>query len=106
MRSKAFKLMQSYPSDRALSMVANGETSSHMRIKSGVPQGAIWSPLLFDLFIRNVPHRAREVLCFFYANDLTLQKDVGREEGAAQRAAEELNDDLQRLYEFSKEWLN
>ena len=32
-------------------------------------------------------------------------KDVGREEGAAQRAAEELNDDLQRLYEFGKEWL-
>ena len=38
-------------------------------------------------------------------HDLTLQKDVDREEGAAQRAAEELNDDLQCLYEFGKEWL-
>ena len=105
-RSKAFKLMQSYLSDRALFVVANGDSSSHMRsIKSGVPQGAIWSPLLFDLFIRNVPQRVREALCLFYADDLTLQKDVDREEGAAQRAAEELNDDLQRLYEFGKEWL-
>ena len=69
------------------------------------PQGAIWSPLLFDLFIRNVPQRVREALCLFYADDLTLQKDVDREEGAAQRAAEELNDDLQRLYEFGKELL-
>ena len=104
-RSKAFKLMQSYLSDRALFVVANGDSSSHMSIKSGVPQGAIWSPLLFDLFIRNVPQRVREALCLFYADDLTLQKDVDREEGAAQRAAEELNDDLQRLYEFGKEWL-
>ena len=76
-----------------------------MSIKSGVPQGAIWSPLLFDLFIRNVPQRVRKALCLFYADDLTLQKDVDREEGEAQRAAEELNEDLQRLYEFGKEWL-
>ena len=66
---------------------------------------AIWSPLLFDLFIRNVPQRVREALCLFYADDLTLQKDVDREDGAAQRAVEELKDDLQRLYEFGKEWL-
>ena len=54
-RSKSFKLMQSYLSDRALFVVANGDSSSHMSIMSGVTQGAIWSPLLFDLFIRNVP---------------------------------------------------
>ncbi|CAM9791021.1 unnamed protein product, partial [Heterosigma akashiwo] len=95
-RSKAFKLMQSYLSDRALFVVANGDSSSYTSIKSGVPQGAIWSPLLFDLFIRNVLQRVRKALCLFYADDLTLQKD---------RAAEELNDDLQRLNEFGKEWL-
>ena len=37
-RSKAFKLMQSYLSDRALFVVANGDSSS-MSIKSGVLQG-------------------------------------------------------------------
>ena len=75
-RSKAFKqLMQSYLSDRALFVVANGDSSSHMSIKSsGVPQGAIWSPLLFYLFIRNVPQRVREALCLFYPADLTLQR--------------------------------
>ncbi|CAN0013297.1 unnamed protein product, partial [Heterosigma akashiwo] len=68
-RSKAFKLMQSYLSDRALFVVANDDRSSHMSIKSGVPQGAIWSPLLFDLFIRNVSQRVREASCLFYADD-------------------------------------
>ena len=41
-------------------------------------------------------------MCLFYADDLTLQKDVDREEGAAQRATEELNDDLQRLYNLAR----
>ena len=61
-RSKAFKLMQSYVSERALFVVANGDSSSHISIKSGVLQRAIWSPLLFELFIRNVPQRVREKL--------------------------------------------
>ncbi|CAM9625752.1 unnamed protein product, partial [Heterosigma akashiwo] len=68
-RSKAFKLMQSYLSDRALFVVANGDSSSHRSIKYGVPQGGIWLPLLFDLFIRNVPQRVRETLSLFYADD-------------------------------------
>eukprot|EP00639_Heterosigma_akashiwo_P018202 CAMPEP_0206395626 /NCGR_PEP_ID=MMETSP0294-20121207/22227_1 /ASSEMBLY_ACC=CAM_ASM_000327 /TAXON_ID=39354 /ORGANISM="Heterosigma akashiwo, Strain CCMP2393" /LENGTH=98 /DNA_ID=CAMNT_0053850053 /DNA_START=602 /DNA_END=895 /DNA_ORIENTATION=- len=76
-----------------------------MSIESGVPQGTIWSSLLFDLVIRNVPQRVREALCLFYADDLILQKHLDREEGAAQWEAEELNSDLQRLYEFGKEWL-
>ena len=54
-RAKAYKLFESYLSDRALFVASNGEISEHVRIKSGVPQGAIWSPLLFDLFVRNVP---------------------------------------------------
>ncbi|CAM9850271.1 unnamed protein product, partial [Heterosigma akashiwo] len=71
-RSKAFKLMQSYLSDRALFVVANGDSSSHMSIKSGVPQGAIWSPLLFDLFIRNVPTASQGGSMPLLADDLTL----------------------------------
>ena len=47
-RSKAFKLMQSYPlSDRALFVVANGDSSSHMSIKSWGAAGGhlVASPL-------------------------------------------------------------
>ncbi|CAM9980610.1 unnamed protein product, partial [Heterosigma akashiwo] len=62
-RSKAYQLFESYLSDRALFVVANGQISERVSIKSGVPQGAIWSPLLFDLFVRNVPQHVREALC-------------------------------------------
>jgi hypothetical protein len=104
-RSKAYQLFESYLSDRALFVVANGQISERVSIKSGVPQGAIWSPLLFDLFVRNVPQRVREALCLFYADDLTLLKVIDRNNEAAQDAQLELNQDLERLFRFGKEWL-
>jgi hypothetical protein len=107
-RAKAYKLFESYLSDRALFVASNGEISEHVGIKSGVPQGAIWSPLLFDLFVRNVPQRVRAALrkaCHFYADDLTLVKEVEREERAARLARRELDTDLHQLYLFGKEWL-
>ena len=79
-----------------------------MGIKSGVPQGTVWSPVLFHLFVRNVPQRVRAALrkaCQFYADDLTLVKEVEREKRAARLARRELHTDLHQVYLFSKEWL-
>ena len=106
--ANAAKLFESYLSDRVLFVASNGEISEHVGIKSGVPQGAIWSPLLFDLFVRNVPKRVRAALlkaCHFYANNLTLVKEVERVERAVRLARRELDTDLYQLYLFGKEWL-
>ena len=74
-----------------------------MKIVLGVPQGAIWSPILFDLFVRNVPLRVKNALSLFYADDLTLIKRVGRNQRL--QAAKEIEEDLERLNQFGKEWL-
>jgi len=47
----------------------------------------------------------REVLCLFYTDDLTLLKVIDRNNEAAQDAQLELNQDLERLFRFGKEWL-
>ena len=78
-RAKAYKLFESYLYDRTLFDAAYSEISEQVGIKSGVPQGTIWSPLLFDLFVRNVPQHVRAALrkaCHFYADDLTLVKEL------------------------------
>ena len=93
MRAKAYKLFESYLSNRALFVASSGEISEHFGIKSGVPQGAIWS-LLFDLCVRNVPQRVRAALrkaWHFYPDDLTLVKEVERDERAARLARRELD---------------
>ena len=102
--AKAYKLFESYLSDRALFVTSNnGEISEHVGIKSGVPQGAIRPPLLFDLFVRDVPQRVRAALrkeCHLCADDITLVKEVERNERAARLARRELDTDLHQLYLF------
>ncbi|CAM9999384.1 unnamed protein product, partial [Heterosigma akashiwo] len=98
----------SYLSERALVAAFNGEVSEHVGIKSGVPQGAIWPPLLFDLYVMNVPQRVRAAqrkACHSYTDDLTLVKEAEREEQVARLAWRELDTDLHQLYLFGKEWL-
>ena len=48
---KAFALFQSYLSNRYLYVVANAKESSHYPIQAGVPQDAIWFPILFNLYV-------------------------------------------------------
>ena len=51
MRRKALKLLHSYLKNRFIQVVVGGEKSTPQEIFSGVPQGAIWSPKLWDLDI-------------------------------------------------------
>ena len=58
--------------------------------------------------MRNVPQRVRAALrkaCHFYADDLTLVKEVEREKRAARLAQRELDTDLHQLRLFGKERL-
>ena len=102
-RSTAYKLFESYLSERSLIVVANEKRSEEKEIGSGVPQGAIWSPLLFNIFVREVPLRVRNALSIFNADDLTLVRTM--EDGNRIKIKQELEEDLQRLVEFGNEWL-
>ena len=53
-------------------VVTNGERSECCQIHSGVPQGGIWSPFLFDLFVRKLPQQVQHAAMLCYADDTTL----------------------------------
>lgn len=65
-------LMESYLSDRKQYVEINGEMSTQENILTGVPQGSILGPLLFIIYIADMPE-ASDIFNFtMYADDTTL----------------------------------
>jgi len=53
--SSYFNLLKSYLNKRQLETKINGETSSRFHIHSGVPKGSILGPLLFVIYMSDLP---------------------------------------------------
>jgi len=67
-------LFTSYLSDRCQYVFLNGRQSSIGKIKAGVPQGSILGPLLFSVYINDLPLHIsdKNVRCTLFADDSTL----------------------------------
>ena len=68
----AYKLNKSYLENRKQFDEFNKECSEMKSIKNGVPQGSILGPLLFLIFINDIPNASNIFNFLVYADDTTL----------------------------------
>ena len=96
--SNLLLLLKNYLSNRKQRVVLNGATSSWKPIKSGVPQGSVLGPLLFFIFINDLPDN---LIC-----NPKLFADVSLNAVMYDKKActKHLKDDLNTLYEWSATW--
>lgn len=69
---KSLNWFSSYLINRTQRVSVNNVLSEHRYISYGVPQGSILGPLLFIMFINDLPLYANDVMTDMYADDTTL----------------------------------
>ena len=87
------KWFESYLTNREQVCLENGHTSLPKKIRCGVPQGSILGPLLFLLYVNDMPDHSKKTTPYLYADDTQISSSSYDLETLAQN----LNDDLNNI---------
>ena len=92
-------LLENYLSNRQQKVVLNGSSSKYFPLESGVPQGSVLGPLLFQIYINDLEHGIlSKIKCL--ADDTMLYSIVND----PSNTAEELNHDLNVIKNWAYQW--
>ena len=96
--NKTLAWVADFLSDRKQTVVVNSAESKEAAVTSGIPQGSILGPVLFVLYINDLPLSVKnEVRLFADDTKIFTRSEV---EGAT----ESLQEDLTKLQEWSSKW--
>jgi hypothetical protein len=88
----------SFLKHRQQRVLVEGVTSESVHVDSGVPQGTVMGPLLFLLYINDLPKCVKSSVRLF-ADDCLLYRPIHGEEDQVS-----LQKDLQKLSEWAETW--
>ena len=102
-------LIKDFLSNRKHRINVNGSYSSKSSVKSGIPQGSILGPLLFSIFINDLPDSIKNH-CMMFADDTkifgnpgsSLQLDINRADEWAQKWKMKFNVNKCKVLHFNK----
>ena len=97
-RGCALEWFRSYLSDRKQYVSVNGSNSNLLYITCGVPQGSVLGPLLFLIYINDLPNASKKLAFYLFADDTNIyyeSKDLSN-----------LNKVLNKELRLVKKWLD
>ena len=98
-------LIQSFLANRHLKVVLDGQQSSCYSINAGVPQGSVLGPILFLIFINDLPDDLLSQIAI-YADDTTVYDCRGSTDAFSMlEQAGSLELDLGDIVEWGEKWL-
>ena len=71
-RGCALEWFRSYLSDRKQYVPVNGKSSSLLTVSCGVPHGSILGPLLFLVYINDLPNASKKLTFYLFADDTNI----------------------------------
>ena len=97
-RNELLKWFESYLTDRKQYVFHNGESSTLKDITCGVPQGSVLGPLLFLIYINDLPNTSDKLKFFLFADDTNIYFESNN----LQSMEKTINTELKQL----NVWLN
>jgi hypothetical protein len=98
-RGPALDWINSFLTNRTQQVVVDGVESQESWVTSGVPQGSVLGPILFLIYINDLPEYVKSNVRLF-ADDTILYRSIKSE-----RDSRILQDDLDRLVDWERDWL-
>lgn len=98
-RGKALNWIRTFLSERRQRVILRNGVSSWKNVLSGVPQGSILGPLLFLIYVNDMPDGVKTTAKMF-ADDTKVYNDI-----KIVNDCELLQEDLNSLSHWSKKWL-
>ena len=89
----------SFLEDRKQKVVVNGEESDWANVTSGIPQGSVLGPLLFVLYINDLPDQV-DSDAYLFADDTKIFRII-----KTQNDRQILQEDLNKMESWSDKWL-
>ena len=90
-----YKWIRDFLSNRTQKVRVNNQYSRESKVESGIPQGSILGPILFTIFINDLPDGIKSI-CKIFADDTKIYNKSN--------CSQEIQEDIKHLQNWSEKW--